>query len=95
MSVPKEASLSKRVIKQSVCDSFYGGALFVEGVVFLNLASAIQKRFARANLKQHLLSCVFCYNSNITKHVKTRRRINKTMVTMHYICTMCHYHQNI
>lgn len=43
MSAPKEDLLSKRVIKQSVCDSFYGGALFVEGAVFLNLATVIQK----------------------------------------------------
>lgn len=49
MSVPKEVLLSKRVIKQSVCDSFYGGALFVEGVVFLNLATVKQKWFARAS----------------------------------------------
>lgn len=43
MSAPKEDLLSKRVIKQSVCDSFYGGALFVEGAVFLDLATVIQK----------------------------------------------------
>lgn len=42
MSAPKEDLLSKRVIKQSVCDSFYGGALFVEGAVFLK-ATVIQK----------------------------------------------------